>query len=676
MQYQIPSLPPDGAFIHRKETFYRANLIQNITQLLLILTLVNSIIGILLGLYLSNFSIVDLLINLAGAFFLVACLILNRRGYVFFTGILLSLTSWLFASVVIAHYGFLDPSTNLLVVVIVMTSLLIGKRAGLILVVVNSSFLLILAYAQTNGYWIPATEIGSSFVLRVHIFTYVITGALLFGATRAIDDALSLAYRHEQEVVHNHRLLQTYTQQLETQQTALHKSEVFYRALFEQANDGICLVSDQDMLIDANQALCTFLGYTRKELLNMTLAEILKPTISTEQGLYILDEYAQFRRSDRETFAIHCNGRLLPVEINHTYIQIEERPFFMTTIRDIQIRKEAEAQLHESQQLVNAIMDASIDSMLLLETDGSILDVNEAAMSRLGHTKESLIGQCIYDYFPSEIAAYRSEKMKQAIASQKAVRFEDERQGLWMDTIVYPLLNEHTEVSRLAILARDVTDQKKAEAEIKNSLQQKELLLKEIHHRVKNNLQAISSLLMLQADQHHGNSEVQAIFHASRSRVHTMALVHEKLYRSHDFTHIDFVAYLKDLIEQLSTAYSLTAQRVTVQYEIDDIYLTVETAVPLGLIINELISNIYKHAFPQQKSGQIFIQMTTTNKQTTLYIQDNGVGIAPGFDWQKSGSLGLAIVYTLVQQIKGHITFANHSGHSDYYLLPSTICLE
>ena len=334
----------------------------------------------------------------------------------------------------------------------------------------------------------------------------------------------------------------------------------------------------------------------------------------------------------------------------------------MTTIRDIHIRKETEAQLRKSQQVVNAIMDASIDSMLLLDTDGGILDVNEAAIHRLGHTKDTLIGQCIYDYFPPDIAAYRLDKTAQVIDSQKAVRFEDERQGVWMDTIVYPLLNEHEEVSRLAVLARDVTAQKRAEAEIKNSLQQKELLLKEIHHRVKNNLQAISSLLMLQADQHHDNSEVQAIFHASRSRVHSMALVHEQLYRSHDFAHIDFIAYVRDLIEQLGVVYSMTAQHVTVQYEINAISLTVETAVPLGLIINELISNIYKHAFPQQQAGHIFIHMSAKNNDITLRIQDNGVGLAPGFDWQQSDSLGLAIVYTLVQQIEGHITFANNSG--------------
>ena len=297
--------------LRRKGTFYRANLIKNITQLLLILTLTNGIAGVLIGLSLSNFLLLDLMLNLAGAFLLSACLILSQRGYAYFSGILLSLLSWAFASLVILYYGFLDPSTNLYAVVIMMTTLLIGKRAGLLLVIINSAILLLLAYAQTNGYWIPAPEVGPNLTLRVQIFVYVVTGALLFGATRAIDEALSLAHHNEKEASYSHQLLQTYTQKLEAQQAVLHRSESFYRALFEQAKDGICLVSDQDTLIEVNPTLCTFLGYGREELLTMSLADILKPTMSAEPSTYILDEYAQFPHAERETFAIHCDGRLL-----------------------------------------------------------------------------------------------------------------------------------------------------------------------------------------------------------------------------------------------------------------------------------------------------------------------------------------------------------------------------
>ena len=191
-------------------------------------------------------------------------------------------------------------------------------------------------------------------------------------------------------------------------------------------------------------------------------------------------------------------------------------------------------------------------------------------------------------------------------------------------------------------------ERKKAEEKIQASLKEKEVLLKEVHHRVKNNLQVISSLLNLQS-QHITDKASRAMFEESQSRVRAMALIHEKLYTSEDLAHIDIAEYIHSLTHQLITTYSTIVSRVSMNIAITDIFLTVTTAIPCGLIINELVTNALKHAFPHQQKGTITVSMTPSTKDSLiLTVSDTGIGFSEGIDFRNTTTLGMQLVTSLV----------------------------
>jgi two-component sensor histidine kinase len=202
------------------------------------------------------------------------------------------------------------------------------------------------------------------------------------------------------------------------------------------------------------------------------------------------------------------------------------------------------------------------------------------------------------------------------------------------------------------------------EASIKESLKQKELLLKEIHHRVKNNLQVISSLLSLQS-RHISNAEAKVMFEESRNRVSSMALVHEELYRSANFERIDFGSYIRTLAGNLFRSYSMKAGAVDLQVRVDPVHLNIDTAIPAGLIINELVSNSLKHAFPDGRAGVLSIDLKRVAEVPARYeicVADNGVGFPPDLDFRNSNSLGLELVSALADQLGASIRHENIGG--------------
>lgn len=209
----------------------------------------------------------------------------------------------------------------------------------------------------------------------------------------------------------------------------------------------------------------------------------------------------------------------------------------------------------------------------------------------------------------------------------------------------------------------DVIARLRAEEQIKKSLHEKDVLLREIHHRVKNNMQIINSLLNLQAAQVK-NKEYAGILKESQERIKSMSLVHEHLYRSLDLAHIDLTGYIKTLTNSLFRSYGVDTNRITLELDIEKIFLTIDVAIPCGLIINELVSNSLKYAFPDERKGNIKIALHSIDKnKIEIDISDNGTGIPEDIDLNKSKTLGLHLVTLLAQeQLKGDIKFDRTEG--------------
>jgi len=211
-------------------------------------------------------------------------------------------------------------------------------------------------------------------------------------------------------------------------------------------------------------------------------------------------------------------------------------------------------------------------------------------------------------------------------------------------------------------LSTEITERKQAEEQIQASLVEKEVLLKEIYHRVKNNLQVISSLLNLQSEYIKDTHDLE-IFKQSQQRIESMALVHEKLYQSKDLARIDFGEYIRDLVASLFSSYEVNSDAIALTINIGPILLGLDLAIPCGLIINEIVSNSLKHAFPKGKNGEIRLEIVAYNdNQFILIISDNGIGLTPDIDHKKTTTLGLQLVDALTNQLSGKIELNCHNG--------------
>lgn len=210
-------------------------------------------------------------------------------------------------------------------------------------------------------------------------------------------------------------------------------------------------------------------------------------------------------------------------------------------------------------------------------------------------------------------------------------------------------------------LRKEIAERKKAEEKLKESLKEKELLLKEVHHRVKNNLQIVSSLLNFQSRYVKDRKAVE-MFRESQKRIKSMAVIHEKLYQSKDLTRICCSEYIRSLVDYLFNSYKLRADTLTFKVDIEDCSLGMDAAIPCGMIINELITNSLEHAFPDGREGEILVSLHSRDSKHVLTVRDNGIGFPEGLDYRKTETLGLRLVSLLADQLKGKVKLDRSSG--------------
>ena len=227
----------------------------------------------------------------------------------------------------------------------------------------------------------------------------------------------------------------------------------------------------------------------------------------------------------------------------------------------------------------------------------------------------------------------------------------------------YPIFDDRNNIVQVIEYNLNITKRKKAEEKIKESLREKEILLREIHHRVKNNMQIISSLLNLQASVVSDKKDIEML-RDSQNRIKSMSLIHEKLYGSEDLAHIDINDYNNDLTRYIFQFHKTVLNNVALKIDIENIWLGIDTAIPCGLIINELVSNSLKHAFPENRQGEVRITLRKTDEdEIALTVSDNGIGIPEDVDISSSKSLGLLLVNTLSkEQLQGKIELDRTEG--------------
>jgi len=331
-------------------------------------------------------------------------------------------------------------------------------------------------------------------------------------------------------------------------------------------------------------------------------------------------------------------------------------------------REKAEAALRDSEEIFRQMSENLQEVIFLLDHKNyEVLYINRAYEDMWGRSRESLYKQA--STWLDAIHPEDLELVNEAFEKQQATGVFDEEYRIirpdgfirWIHGSVVPIRDELGQIFRLVGIVDDITERKQAEDKLKASLQEKEVLLKEINHRVKNNLQIISSLLNLQSRDIQDEQALRA-FQVSQERIRAMALVHEKLYQSEDLARIDFGEYIKSLAIDLGSSYGLSSRDIDLKIDVENILLGVDTAIPCGVIVNELVANSLKHAFPGDRTGEIAISFREVDGQYTMIFKDDGVGLPEGLDISSPSSLGLTIVNALTGQLGGTIGLVNNGG--------------
>lgn len=342
--------------------------------------------------------------------------------------------------------------------------------------------------------------------------------------------------------------------------------------------------------------------------------------------------------------------------------------------REMQYREEAEQALRESEEKYRDLVENVNDIIFTVDTAGVITYVNPV-VSRYGYRPEDLVGTVGADFVHTEDRERIARRLNCALrgVSETGVfRFLTKDGEVRWATFDESVIREGGAVKGLRGVLNDVTDRIQAEELIKTSLREKEVMLQEIHHRVKNNMQIISSLLSLQTKSVTDERDIE-LFSDTVYRVRSMALIHEKLYQSDDLASIDLIEYIRSLANELFASYQINTNQVELSIEGERVQLGVNIAIPCALIINELISNALKYAFPDDRKGTIEVSIRIDDAMNcSISVADDGVGIQDNIDIESSETLGLQLVKVLIRQLNGTVQLEHEKGTRFLLCFPVT----
>jgi len=330
-------------------------------------------------------------------------------------------------------------------------------------------------------------------------------------------------------------------------------------------------------------------------------------------------------------------------------------------------RRQTELALKQSEERYNALYNRSLDLVFVHDFQGNFLDVNTTTLNLFGYSEKEIKKLNFNSLISDKKQMLKAQKTLEELATtghqQDLTQFQlrtKNNEIIWIETKSSVIYKEGKLYAVLGI-GRDITERKKAEQQLEKNLREKEILLKEIHHRVKNNLNVIVSLLNLQSNQIKNTSQAQSAFNEIKNRIYSIALVHDQLYQTNNFSRINMKNYIESMSRSLLSSLS-GGKKITLNINIKEIYLDINNAIPCGLILNEIVTNSLKHAFPKKKKGKILIEFSQKNNQYELLVKDDGCGITDKIDVKDSKTLGLRLIHLLTEQISGTLEIINKNG--------------
>ena len=479
--------------------------------------------------------------------------------------------------------------------------------------------------------------------------------------------------------------------------------------IINTAADGLCLIDKDFNVVRLNKAFTTLLGISEDEALKKKCYEIFPTSLCNTPNCLLIRILGGEKQIEHNIEKENKDGIKIPgMLVAFPYRGGgEEIVGIVEAFRDLTELKKIGESLQLSEERYRTVVEDQTEVISRFRVDGTFTFVNEVFCRFFGKSSKGLLGKKWQPVALSEDLAMIEEKLETLSKDSPIVIIENRIYSgsgeiRWMQFINRGFFDKEGQLIEIQSVGRDINDRKlaeeklagyrdrleekikertaeledanlelqkeiserkKVEEKIQASLKEKELLLQEIHHRVKNNMQIISSLLKLQSSSI-GDERVTDVLRACRGRVQTMAFVHETLYDSDTLADIDFKTYISKVANQIFQSYGTGKDRVKLEVDTEDIKLGIEEATPLGLITNELATNSLKYAFPENRSGAIAIRIRAVEQDSIEFVfSDNGIGIPEGLDWRNTDSLGLRLVILLAEnQLDGTVSLDRGKG--------------
>ncbi len=452
------------------------------------------------------------------------------------------------------------------------------------------------------------------------------------------------------------------------------ESDLLYRQLLENSGEAIFIAQDY-MLKYVNPKTVELLGYTKEDLCSRPFIEF----IYKEDRIYVMENHQKringsFIPHIYQFRIIHRNGSIRWVELNAILFRWGERPATLNFVVDVTERKKMEESLKSGREILSLAAELSkigpweydfkTGNFIFSDEFYSIYGTSAAIEGRI-MSAEKYAAEFLYP----EDAAKVKEEIERGLASstgEYTARFERRiirRDGEMriIAVLIKILKNSSGEIIKWYGVNQDITDQKLVEEKLKHLINEKEILLIELQHRVKNNLNIISSLLNLGIDKI-ADEKSKSVFSDAISRIHSMSHIYGQLYSSKDLEKFDLNFYIRNLTNSIFRTYKINQNKNRLIIDVDNIDFDLKKMIPVGLILNELITNSLKYAYPFDTGGEIRVSIKKSGERVALQVSDDGIGMPDDFNVSESSSVGLMLVSILAKQIHGEMSIAGGSG--------------
>ncbi len=449
---------------------------------------------------------------------------------------------------------------------------------------------------------------------------------------------------------------------LQESNSNLEKSEERYRMIFENTGTAMIIIGKNMTINLVNDEFERMTGFLKGEIENKKnlLDFVVKDQLDEIENHHNFNEFKDKNTLNNYEVQLKTkNGNVKDLFATFGFIPETKQVLISFIDMTERIKSEEDLQRHA------ALLDISYEAIFSWNFEEGILSWNQGAEKLYGYSKEEAIGKTSHELLKTKHPNGFNDFMKKL-----------DKEGMWTGELIHTtkggkelimesrqqLIQDSHGKNTVIETNRDITERKRAEDKIKVSLKEKEVLLREIHHRVKNNLQIISTLLALQADEITDPKTFEN-YRESENRIQSIALIHEKMYQSKDISNIDFTSYIKSLINDLMYSYDADSRNIRSVIDTGNFLFSIETVQPLGLIINEIVSNSLKYAFKNEDEGNVLVKLEKMDSNNfKLTVSDNGVGFPENIDFKNTSSLGLQLVNELVKQLDGAITLKKDNG--------------